>query len=306
MNSGFRYLAACAAAVLAAAGWAFADTVLMKDNTSFDGKILSRENGLIRMQSGKHEVILPEADTASVESNDKVGEEVNYDEIEQRAAERDRELVEKTGLQARDRSVVDEQLKIYFLGDEESSKDARGILLGMVKDRNPYRYLEMLLPGINPAKVAPLLEVMFEMNPEAMRETLEKNAVGNSETARAACLRCLAKLRGKSALELIRRGMADEYPEVRIAAAHGIEALSAREATPVLLKALKDDDMRVQNAARDALSILWTESGQPPLNFLQNSGWEDFWKSKAAGVSGAWDPALIEPLVPKGTVVQMD
>lgn len=101
--------------------------------------------------------------------------------------------------------------------------------------------------------------------------------------------------------------MADEHTEVRIAAARGIETFGAREATPVLLKALTDDDMRVQNAARDVLSVLWTEPGQPPLNFLQNAGWVDFWKTKAAGTAGAWDSAApVEPLVPPGTVVQLD
>ena len=305
MNSFFRFSAAFAA-VLAAGGWAFSDTVLMKDSTSHDGKIISRDDGLIRMQSGDHEVVLPVADVASVETNDKVGQEVNYDEIERLAAERDKELVEKTGLKAVEREGVDELLRTFFLGDEESSKAAHNKLMDMVKDRNPYRYLEMRLPEIFPSKLAPMLKVMFEMNPEGMRETLKQNTSNPSETARAECLRCLGKLKDQSTLELMKRGMADQDPDVRIAAAHGIEALRAREATPVLLKVLTEDDRRVQNASRDVLSALWTEPGQPPLNFLKNAGWEEFWKSKAASVPGAWDPNTIEPLVPPGTVVQYD
>jgi hypothetical protein len=252
-------------------------------------------------------VVLPEADVVNVETNDKAGQEVNWDDIERAAQERDKELVDKTGLKAPDRSAVDELLKTLLLGDEGSSKAARRALLDMVKEHNPYRYLVLLLPEINPARVAPMLEMMFEMNPEGMREILVQYATNNSETARAVSLRCLAKLRGKPALELLKRGMADEYPEVRIAAIRGIEAFGAREATPVLLKAMKEDgEMRVQNAARDVLSTLWTDAGQQPPKFLQNSGWDEFWKSKSASVPGAWDPALIEPLVPKGTVVQLD
>ena len=220
--------------------------------------------------------------------------------------ERDRELVEKTGLEAPQRAATDELLHHLFLGDETVSQNAKHALLEMAKKDSPYRYLLMRLPEIVPNKLAPLLELLFEMNPEGMRETLKQTATSTSETARAACLRCLATLRDKSTLELMKSGMADEDPDVRIAAAHGIDALGAREATPVLLKALRGQDLRVQNASRDALSSLWTEPGQPPLSFLQNAGWDEFWKSKAAGVPGAWDPDKIEPLVPPGTVTQID
>jgi HEAT repeat protein len=172
----------------------------------------------------------------------------------------------------------------------------------MAKTNSPYRYLEMQRRDILPSKLAPLLEVMFELNPEGMRETLKETASSTSETARAASLRCLGELRDRSSLELMKGGMADEFPEVRIAAAHGIGALGAREATPVLLNALKAGDLRVQNAARTALSSLWTELGQPPLSFPQDSGWQEFWKAKAADTPGAWDANAIEPLVPPGTV----
>lgn len=305
MNSVFRGLIAFAAVL--AAGQALADTLLMNNSTTIDGRIISKENGLIRMQSGDHEVVVPEADVAGIETNDKAGQEVNWDDVERMAQERDKELVDKTGLQAPDRAAVDEILKWLFLGDEDNCKNARKALLEMVKDRNPFRYLALLLPEINPMKVAPLLEVMFEMNPDGMREILEQYVTNNSETARAASLRCLATLRGNPVLELMKRGLVDEYPEVRTAAIRGIQAFGAREATPLLIKAMKEDDeVRVQNAARDVLSSLWTEPGQPPPSFLQNAGWDEFWKSKSAGVPGAWDLAAIEPLVPKGTVVQLD
>ena len=305
VNRVFRFLAAFAVA-LVATGWASADTVLMKDNVTYDGKVISKDGGLIRMQSGDHEVVLPMDDVANVETNDKTGPVINYEEIERAAKERDNDLVEKTGLEARDRSAVDELLQLLFLGDESTSKGARRSLLDMVKDKNPYRYLEMWLPAILPTRLAPLLEVMFEMNPEGMRETLKQTALSPSETARAASLRLLGKLKDKSALELMKRGMADHNPEVRIAAAQGVQALGAREATPLLLKALTGDDMRVQNASRDALSALWTEPGKEPLNFLQNSGWNDFWKTKAATVPDAWNPDATEPLVEPGTVAITD
>ncbi len=305
MKRVFKCLIAIVA-LIAAGGRAGADTVLMKDSNTYDGKIISRNSDLIRMKSGDHDVVLPVADVESVEINDKRGEDVNYAEIERLAKERDKELVEKTGLQARERSAVDELLRLFFLSDEDSSRTARNRLLEMVKDHNPYRYLKMLLPEIYPAKLAPLLEVMSEMNPGDMRETLKETATSTSETARAACLRCLGKLKDKTSLELMKRGMVDEDPDVRIAATRSVEALGAREATPVLIKALTADDMRVQNASRDVLSTLWSEPGKPPLNFLQNAGWKEFWNTKAASVSGAWDPDTIEPLVPPGTVCRVD
>ena len=305
MTSVFRFLTAFIVVFLAAA-WASADTVLMKDSNTYDGKIISKDDGLIRMQSGDHEVVLPLADVASVETNDKTGPVIDYEAIEREAKARDSELVEKTGLQARDRAAVDDLLQVLFLGDESASKNARHVLLDMVKDKNPYRYLEMWLPSILPTRLAPLLDVMFEMNPDGMRETLKQTALSPSETARAESLRLLGKLKDKSALELMKHGMVDHAPEVRIAAAQGVQALGVREATPLLLKALTGDDLRVQNASRDALSALWTEPGQQPLNFLQNSGWDEFWKTKAASVPGAWNPESTEPLVEPGKVAKTD
>lgn len=301
MNRVLRHLAVCASA-FAAAGGAFADTVTMKDHVTYDGKILNQSGGLIRMQVGDRELVLPAADVASAEANDKRGQTVNYDDIERLAAGRDRELLEKTGLTARKRAAVDSLLRELFSGNEAATQRARRALLDMVKADSPYRYLEMQWEGILSDKLAPLLELMFEMNPEGMREILKENASSTSETARAACLRCLARLKDQSSLELMKRGLADEYPEVRIAAAHGVAALAAREATPVLLDTLKTGEMRLGNASRDALSVLWTEPGQPPLNFEKNLGWEEFWKSRAASVPGAWDLNSIEPLVPPGTV----
>jgi hypothetical protein len=305
MNHVFKFLMVFAVVSLSGA-WAFADTVLMKDNQTYDGKVISNSGGLIRMQAGDHEVVLPAADVANVEINEKRGKTANYEEIERLAAERDRELTEKTGLDAQKRAAVDEMLQYFFSGDEAATQSSKRMLLEMAKKDSPYRYLQMRLPEIVHTKVAPLLEVMFRMNPGDMRETLRQYAVSTSETARAESLRCLLTLKDKSTLELMKRGMADEDPGVRIAAAQGVEALGARVATPVLLKALKGADLRVQNASREALSSLWTEPGQPPLNFLKNSGWEEFWKSKAAGVPGAWNPDTIEPLVPPGTVTQID
>ncbi len=306
MKSVFRFSVACAA-VFAAGGWAPADTITLKNGISIDGKITARSDGQIRVQLGDQEVVVPVADVESTEANDKAAPVIDYDALERAAKERDKELVEKTGLQARQRAEVDELLQMFFLSDEATTQSAKRTLLDMAKtDSSPYRYLGTRLPDINPAKIAPLLEVMFDMNPEGMRETLKQYAVSASETARAACLHCLAKLKDKSSLELIKRGLVDEDPDVRIAAVRGVEALRVREATPVLLKTLTTSDMRVQNASRDALSTLWTEPGQPPLNFLQNSGWADFWKTKSASVPGAWVPGTIEPLVPPGTVVQMD
>lgn len=307
MNGIFRFSVLCAA-VLAAGAWAPADTVLMQNGSSVDGKILSRTDTQIRIQVNDQEVTVPVADVASAEINDKrAAPPVDPAELDRRAAEHDKELVEQTGLDFEQRAGVDELLQIFFLGGEELAQSARRGLLEMAKtDKSPYRYIKMRLPEINPDKLAPILEVMFEMKPEDMRETLMQTAHSQSASARAASLRCLAKLRDKSSLELMKSGMTDEDPDVRIAAVHGIEALGVREATPMLLQLMKAGDMRVQNAARDALSLLWTEAGQPAPSFLQNTGWDEFWKTKATGVPDAWSADTAEPLVPPGTVVLMD
>jgi hypothetical protein len=307
MNGIFRFSVLCAA-VLAAGGWAPADTVVMQNGSSVDGKILSRTDTQIRIQVNDQEVTVPVADVASAETNDKrAAPPVDTAELDRIAAEHDRELVETTGLELEQRAGVDEMLRIFFLGAEELAQSARRGLLDLAKtDKSPYRYMKMRLPEINPDRLAPMLEVMFEMNPGDMRETLMQTAHSQSASARAASLRCLGQLKDKSVLELMKSGMADEDPDVRIAAVHGIEALGVRDATPMLLQLMKAGDPRVQNAAREALSLLWTEAGQPAPSFLKNAEWDEFWKTKAAGVPGAWSAGTVEPLVPPGTVVLYD
>jgi len=301
MRSGFRFLVLFAA-VLAARVGTLADTVTMKDHVTYDGKVISNKDGLVRMQSGDRELCLPAADVEKVETNDKQGQAVNYAEVERLAAERDKELVAKTGLDVQDRDAVDAMLRDFFLMDEMTAKRARRALLDMAKTKNPYRYLEMQWRDFLPSKLSPLFEVMFELKPEGMREILKETVSSSSEATRATSLELLGRLKDRSALESMRRGLADEYPEVRIAAVHALSALGVREATPSLLEALKAGDPRVQNAARSALSTLWTEANQPSLEFSEFADWSKFWKAKAGEVPGAWDPKSIEPLVPPGTI----
>ena len=301
MRPAFRFLVTFAAA-LAAGGSVPADTVTMKDHVTYDGKVISNKDGLIRVQVGDRELTLPAADVEQVETNDKRGQTVNYEEVERLAAERDKELVAETGLEVQDRDAVDALLLDFFSMDEAAVRRARRALLDMAKTKSPYRYLEMQWRDFFPSKLGPLFEVMFDMNPDGMRENLKEMALCDSETTRAACLRCLGELRDRSSLELMKRGMADEFPEVRIAAAHGIRVLGAREATPVLIEALKAGDPRVRNAACETLTALWSEPGQSPPEFAQHSEWRQFWKAKADGIPKAWNPNDIEPLVPPGTI----
>ncbi len=283
-----------------------ADTVLMKNQVSYDGQVIGRNDGLIRMRVGDRELALPAADVAAMESNNNPGQVFNYNDIGRLETEHDRNLTEKSGLEARQRAVVDEQLQAFFSEDERAIKNARQELLRMARSNNPYHYLEMRRREVIPTKLPPLLEVMFELNPEGMRETLEQAAFSPDEKVRAASLRCLGKLRDRTSLELMKRGMAEDASEIRIAAIHGAEAFGAREATPMLLQALMAGDPRVQNAARSALSTLWSQPGQPPLVFPQQSAWREWWNSKAQSVAGAWDPGAVEPLVAPGTVFQID
>ena len=301
------FLAAAGAALVTATA-AFADTVALVNGSTVDCKIVSRGDGLLRINSAGEEFTLPLADVVSIVENDKVGEPpISDEEIDRRAKARDQELLEQTGLNMQQRASVDELLHIFFLADEESSKNAKRALIDMAKAGNsPLRYLKLRLPDILPSKVAYLLEAMVELDPDGMRETLREYARSASETAREAGLRLLGKLKDRPSLELMKSGLVDENSGVRIAAIRGIEALAPREATPALIKLLSDSDLRVQNAARDTLSTLWSEVGKPPVNFLQNAGWEEFWKSKAAEVPGAWELAAIEPLVAPGTVLLMD
>lgn len=304
--SRFFALAAVGVSCMVAAHWGAADTVTMKNGTAIDGKIIRNSGGRITVQLGDREVNVPLDDVESTEVNDKRAPVLDIAAVEREARARDAELTEKTGLNAGQREAVDELLKIFFLGSPESAQGAKRSIMSMAATASPYRYLRIRLPEIQPDKVGPLLEVMCQMDPDGMRDILKEYATSPSEAARAAALESLARLKDRDALELMRRGTADEHPAVRIAAIHGIAALGARGATPVLLKLLAGGDPRVQNAARDALSALWTEPGQPAVNFLQNAGWQDFWNQKAATVPDAWDPDHIEPLVPPGTAMQID
>ena len=303
----FWFLALVGVALLLGTA-AFADTVSLVNGSTVDGKIVSKGDGLLRINSAGEDFTLPLADVVSIVENDKVGEPpISNEEIDRRAKARDQELLEQTGLNMQQRAAVDELLEIFFLADEESSKNAKRALIDMAKaGTSPLRYLKLRLPDILPSKVAYLLEAMVELDPDGMRETLRQYARSASEIARAASLRLLGKLKDRPSLELMKSGLVDENADVRIAAIRGVESLAVREATPALVKSLSDTDLRVQNAARETLSTLWSEVGKPPVNFLENAGWQEFWKTKAAEVPGAWDPAALQPLVVSGTVLLMD
>ena len=85
-------------------------------------------------------------------------------------------------------------------------------------------------------------------------QILQQGAVEKSHQKRARAFRALALLgQNHAALQLAEKGLKDESPEVRSAAASALGQMGAKSSIPKLIEMVKDKDASVVFAASDAL-----------------------------------------------------
>lgn len=302
-RTALMLMAAVFCAALFDAPNAAADTFYLKNDSVVTGRLEGKSEGRLILKVGGRKVIIREDEVASVEENDQDG---GYDHEEARLAaeQRDRELVEKTGLTAPQRAKVDAAMeKLYHTDFDDVRKDGREELLRLSREMDVFRYIAHLLDDISVPYQAEVLRAMFEINPEGTVPLLEKHAASPDAGVRAACMELLGRAGARDKASLLARGLLDHEIPVCIAAAKALGMPGLREATPALIKGAGHYEPRVENSCLASLSVIWG-SPENKVEFGDGKGWEEFWAGQAAGVASPINPDALEPLVPKGTVFQ--
>ncbi len=301
--SRFVVLAALCAAVAVPSP---ADTIHMKNGTPVDGVVESKSEGMLTVRVGKRRVRLREDEIQLIEENDRDGSR-NLDAAREEAKRRDEELLAQTGLNYQQRGAVDAALEKLFSDLEDLSAEGRRKLIEMQKTSDLLPYMLLFLSDMYPQKRARLIRLIFEFDPGKVRPLLSQHACDPEETLREACLELMGKVAGHSPaeVELLVRGLADEKGAVRMAACRGLAAARSREASPMLIQALRGSDMRIQNLSRDALAAAWS-TPEAAVRFEKAEEWAAYWEQQAASVPAAYFPDRVVPLVEPGTMPQND
>lgn len=272
------------AVVLAATGIAGADTIRLKNNVCFDGVVTERPDGTLVIHAGQRTLVYQKAQIKSIEKNARTGE-FDKEQAMARWAQRDAELTGVTGLTAIERGQV-KALMFKLKGDPAHRKAARDKLVTLQQEMDVFRYLAYELPRLS-HRVSPwVLEAMFYVDATRIMSYLRTNTQHEHYGTRAKAIELLGKLRDYDSVYLIVRGLADHANEVRVAAAYSLANIRAKIATPALIECLKDADLRVASASRQALLALWREEiGEEKLRSVEE--FEAFWTSQAGSVGKA-------------------
>jgi len=287
--------------ILVVAPWSPADTFHLRTGVQVDGVEELRQNGVIHVRAGNRVVRLREDEVVLIEKNNRTGA-LNMEEIRAQAEAKNRELTEKTGLDAPQRARVDALLEDLWSGVDAKAADARKALLKMAETVPIFAYLALLLPQTHPPSMPPLMEVMFEINPPGTHPFLRELAAHAHGPVREKALLLLGKCRDRSDLDLIARGMKDHVAEVRIEAARALGALGDRRATAVLMLGIVSGDLRWVNVSLDSLRKLWQDVDPDTVKTLEKQqDWMGFINAHRDAMPEVLDPDSLEPLVPPGT-----
>jgi len=260
-----------------------------------------RQNGLIHVRVGNRVVRLREDEVVLIEKNNRTGA-LNLEEIKAEAEARDKELTEKTGLDAAHRAKVDTLLEDLWSGVDAKAADARKSLLKMNETVPIFPYLALLLPQTHPPNKPLLMEVMFEIDPSGTHPFLREFATHEHGPVREMALRLLGRRGDKSDMELVARGMKDHVAEVRIEAARALGAVGDRRVTAVLMLGVVSGDPRWVNVSLDSLRRLWQDIDAEAVKTLEKADdWIQFVKQHRDAMPDPINPDLLEPLVPPGT-----
>jgi len=302
MWSRMPYSAWLAATLVCLVGpFVAADTFHLRTGVQVDGVEELRQNGLIHVRVGNRVVRLREEEVVLIEKNNRTGA-LNLEEIKAQAEARNKELTEKTGLDAAQRAKVDALLEDLWSGVDAKAADARKALLKMAETLPIFPYLALLMPQTNPPGIPMLLDIMFELNPVETHSFLRDLATHEHGPVREKVMLLLGKCRDKSDLELIARGMKDHVAEVRIEAARALGMLGDRRASAVLMLGLVSSDLRWANVSLDSLRNLWREVDPEAIKTLEKpDDWKQFISAHRDAMPDVLNPDLLEPLVPPGT-----
>jgi len=296
-----RLLVTAALVCFAVSGPVLGDTFYLKSGVRIDGVVTQRKGGIIKVRTGSRRVALRESEIARIERNDRTGA---FDKEKARAefAKRDAELIELTGLTAKQRSEVKRLMWRLQSSDPRVSTEAEKKLVAMGREVDLFKFFDYYLPSLSPRFVGKVLKIMCELDPAQACTRLREHSTDADAGSRAAALELMGRVGDEGGVVLLARGLIDPDPDVRIAAAYALAALRVKAASPMLIANLRYPNRRVHNAGRNALRVIWDR--HPAVeDFDLPEEWERFWKEYGSRqVPEPFTAESLTPLVAPGEV----
>lgn len=289
-----RIISPALAALLWAAPLA-ADTIWLNTGIKFDGVVNQRPDGSYQVRAGDRLLVFRADEVAKIEENDRTGA-LDLDEVRARWAARDAELTAETGLNAEQRRLVEAAL--WDLQNEEDGirLRARNDLIRMQEQFDVFKYLAFQFPQLSHRLSPHALETLVLLDAGRGRAVAREALTHPYQGTRAKAIEMLGRVNDTEYAAEIARGLVDHSLDVRIAAAFVLGALGAKAATPVLIGSLTHPDLRVNNAARDALNTIWrAETGGERL--VTPEEWQKLWGAQAARVGTRLAAVDLKPLI---------
>jgi len=280
-------LAACAAA----------DTIYLNNGVRFDGVVRERPDGNYLVDAGGRKIIYRAAEVARIEQNNRTGA-FDKEAARRRWAERDAELTELTGLTTDQRRRVEAlmfELRTPHPGDRQRIRER---LAAMQAEVDIVPFLAMRLRELSHRFSPWVLETIVILDPRRSRDYAREYMTHTHAGTRATAIELAGRLGDAESAGAMARGLVDHAAEVRIAAAYALAAVKARNASPALLQLLEDPDMKVINAARSALKLLYQDETEG-RSLLTLEEWRGFYDSLTPRPEGTFALEGLEPLIPE-------
>jgi hypothetical protein len=271
---------------------AHADTLHFEGGITVDGKVRITQEGLYEVDAGGNLVYFRPEEVLEHEKNDKDGR-LDMEQVKRESEARQAQLTQETGLTLEQRERVDELLNRIRSGTPAEILDAKDQLVKMNQDEvSIIRYLHYWFNNL----VTPeLLEAMAFLNTSEFFEELQLAVEHANGACRAKAIELLAKTGRKELSPLLARGLVDHKPEVQLSAIYAMAALGEKTASPALVELSDHVDLKVSNASKQALEIIWkSELGGNPAP-LNTADWASFVKQRTP--SGTFKLEDLKPLI---------
>jgi sRNA-binding regulator protein Hfq len=259
---------------------AAADTIYLNNGVRFDGVVTQLPDGNYRVNVGERVLIYRAEEIDRIEQNDRTGH-FNWSDARERWAKQDAELQELTGLNAEQRKRVRELLYDLQITEDSRRMVARDELLAMQTQIDIFPYLQFRLDEVSHRLSPWVLEAMYYISPQRALPHLRRNTEHVFYGTRQKAIELLGRMEHTESAPLIARGLVDHNFDVRAEAALSLARLSARYATPALIETMIHPDMRVSQAAHQALQTLWHASLGESTPQTVNE-WNDVWEQHSS------------------------
>tara|TARA_R110001592_G_scaffold117322_3_gene319258 strand:+ start:410 stop:1333 length:924 start_codon:yes stop_codon:yes gene_type:complete len=268
------------ACALAAMVPAQADTIYLKNGVRFDGVAtpVPDQEGIFKVSAGDRQLIYRDSEIDRIEKNQRTGH-LDKQALVARWEERNKKLTEETGLTADQRRLV--RGLVFELKSEDGSVfiSVKDKLQALQSEFDVYGYLLTIYPELSPLLSPNVLRVMAYLDPARSVPLLQEGAEKNYFPVRVISIEMLGRLRHQDSVPILARGLVDFSYPVQISAAYALASMGVRQATPALISLLTSADLRVTNASRESLNVLWAEQlgDKKPISVTE---WTEFYSAQ--------------------------